>query len=259
MNDFARRVQQRQTIVEKLHEPRLWFWTPAFSMVLDWLKDRLEPGATVLELGCGLGFFLHALRDEGFEAVGLDVAETAVNVNRKDGFRVWHGPIETMPRGWVDPDAVVSFFMIHHLEDPLSFLNSVRAQTPNATFAVAAYGPSNTTNKVGSAAMPPRTLLRWNRTALDAALERTGYRSVVYDLESSGSDLPLFARPRRALGYLRVAPRLYRVGRWLERVAMARIPKRMRREDYVLLAFAEPAVPTLVEQISSARTHAPRR
>jgi SAM-dependent methyltransferase len=242
MEDFARRVEQRETILEKLHEPRLWFWTPAFSIVLDWLRERLDPGATVLELGCGLGFFLHALRDEGFEAVGLDVAETAVAVNRKDGFRVWHGPIETMPRGWVDPDAVVSFFMLHHLEDPLSFLTSVRACAPRAMLAVAVYGPSNTTDKVGSAAMPPRTLIRWNRPALGQALEQTGYGSIVYDLESSGSDLPVFALLRRALGHTMVAPGLYRLGKWFESAALARIPRRMKRDAYVVLAFAEPTL-----------------
>ena len=163
MEDFAQRVRQREVLVHKLNDPTLWFLTPAFQDVLDWLRQRCKPGSTVLELGCGLGFFLHTLRREGFQAVGLDVAQTVVDLNRRDGFPVWHGRVQTVPDGWVTPDALVSFFMLHHLDDPLSFLKTVRERWPNVPLAIAQYGPSNLSDERSS---PPRTLIRWNKEAL---------------------------------------------------------------------------------------------
>ena len=53
-------------------------------------RGRLQKNERVLDLGCGLGYFLHSLRGKGFNPVGVDIAETAVSLNRDDGFRVWH-------------------------------------------------------------------------------------------------------------------------------------------------------------------------
>src|SRR2546426_2369275 len=88
MRDFKRNLERRNALIKT---PELSFWTPAYQRILSWLKQSLEPGATVFEIGCGPGFFLHALHAAGFDAVGLDVAEVVVKLNRDDGYRVWHG------------------------------------------------------------------------------------------------------------------------------------------------------------------------
>jgi SAM-dependent methyltransferase len=85
MDDFAKRVSQRDALIS---DPKLWFWSPAFDEILAWLHE-VTPGGVVLEIGCGLGFFLHALRREGFDARGLDVADLPVELNRRDGFEVF--------------------------------------------------------------------------------------------------------------------------------------------------------------------------
>lgn len=237
MDDFRRRVDQRRVILDQLGEPQLWFWTPAFGQVLSWLKRHYPPGSTVLEIGCGLGFFLHALRQEGFEAVGLDVAETVVDINRKDGFHVWHGPVESLPDGWVQPDVVVAFFMLHHLEDPLSFLRTIRRRAPGAGLALAVYGP---TNKGEDASFPPRTLIRWNATALATALRRAGYEPEVHDLASTGAESGPVRWARVTLGRTAGVPWLYRLGKRVERVVLQRLPADARQESYVVLALAQP-------------------
>jgi SAM-dependent methyltransferase len=240
MEDFGRRVSQRHVILDELGEPQLWFWTPAFEQVLSWLKRHYPPGSTVLEIGCGLGFFLHALRNEGFRATGLDVAETVVEINRKDGFSVWHGPIESMPDGWVQPEAVVAFFMLHHIEDPLSFLRTIRERAPRAGLALAVYGP---TNKGEAASFPPRTLIRWNATALATALRRAGYDPIVQDIASTGAENGPVRWARTALGRTAQIPWLYRLGKRLERLVLQRLPADARQESYVVLALAKPAQP----------------
>jgi SAM-dependent methyltransferase len=237
MTDFCMRVDQRRVIIGELDDPSLWFWTTAFYDVLSWLKQHFRAGSTVLELGCGLGFFLHALRKEGFRAVGLDVAQTVVELNRGDGFDVWHGPVESMPAGWIQPDVVVSFFMLHHLEDPLKFLRTVREKAPTAPLAIAVYGP---TNKGMAASLPPRTLIRWNAQSLARALTLAGYKPRMHEVQSSGVEHRLFRRIRKTLSRSMRLPWVYQIGKQAERYIIRRLPKQIRYDAYVILAFAEP-------------------
>lgn len=235
MEDFAQRVQQRQAL---LKNPSLWFWTPAFPETIAWLKQRVGTGATVLELGCGLGFLLHALRQEGFHPVGLDVAELVVELNQQDGFQVWKGPLETLPPGWVQPAAVVCFFMLHHLEDPLHFLQTIRTQWPQAPLVIAQYGPDNKDPRSSSA---PRNLTRWNSQSLAEALSTAGYRATVLEIPSTAMDISVL-RPFRAALYERLIalPVLYRLAKWLAARILVRRAKPFHRDAFVLLAFAEP-------------------
>ncbi len=237
MTDFHKRVEQRRVILKELNDPSLWFWTPAFNSVLEWLRRGVKPPSTVLELGCGLGFFLHALEREGYKAVGLDVAETAVELNRRDGFDVWHGPVESLPRGWTNPQAVVSFFMLHHLENPMSFLCAVRERAPRAPLAIAVYGPSN---KGGPASLPPRTLIRWNGRALATALELSGYQVEIQEIESTGAESDFLEPIRATLARSMVMPSLYKFGKQIEARLLARTPARLRHDAYVVLALAMP-------------------
>jgi SAM-dependent methyltransferase len=234
MTDFSERADQRRILVG---EPTLWFWTPAFQDVINWLKQRFGPGSTVLELGCGLGFFLHALRREGFRPVGLDVAEVVVDLNRKDGFRVWHGSLESMPAGWVQPDVVVAFFMLHHLEDPAQFLRTVRERWPNAPLAVAQYGP---TNRHPVRSSPPRTLTRWSARALTAALSQGGYTAMVREIPSTGLESGLLRPFHGSLRRLFPLPWAYRFSKRMVVRVLPKVLTPLQRDGFVLLAFGEP-------------------
>jgi hypothetical protein len=234
MTEFNDRVAQREAFMA---DPTLWFWTPAFDQVIGWVKEHVPPGGTVLEIGSGLGFVLRTLKNEGFEAVGLDVAETVVDLNREDGFRVWHGTVDTVPAGWVKPDAVISFFMLHHVQDPLAFLSTIRLQWPDAPLAIAQYGPTNR-DPVRSA--PPRTLTRWNSTSLPRALERAGYRGRAVPIASTGVERP-FLRPfRRALRGTIAIPAVHRLHRRIERRLLPKLLGPLAQREYVVLAFGEP-------------------
>jgi SAM-dependent methyltransferase len=234
--DFAHRMRQRKAL---LADPRLWFWSPAFQETIDFARRRAGRGATVLELGCGLGFLLHALRREGFEAVGMDPAKTVVELNRADGFEVWHGTLDTMPRDWARPDVVVAFFMLHHLEDPLGFVREIQLRWPQAPLVIAQYGPSN---QNAYSSMAPRNLTKWNASSLACLLERAGYRADVRNLDSSGSEWPMLDRGRAVLFELLIrVPWLYRVSKRAFDRIVPLVARPFRQESFVLLAFAEPS------------------
>jgi len=242
MSEYRRRIEMRSTMIGQLNDPTLYFWTPAFNDVLAWLKRRLAPGSTVLELGCGLGFFMHALRNAGFQAVGLDVAETPVELNRQDGFRVWHGPINSMPHGWVKPDALVSFFVLHHIEDPIGYFTAARERAPAAPLAIAVHGQTDYRRRHESASStPPRTLTKWNAQALAAALATAGYRPSIQQLASTGAERKPLKLIRRLMGRAVAVPAIYKLGKRIEASMLAALPQQARSAGYVVLAFAEPS------------------
>jgi len=235
MEEFNDRLQIRGAILHK--DPKLWFWTPAFERTLEWLEQRVGRGATVFEVGCGLGWMLHAMRARGFDAVGLDVAQQAVDLNRADGFRVWHGTIETVPERWVEPDAVVAFFMLHHVPDPVAFLRTLRERYPAAPLSVAQYGPSNRDPGPSS---PPRTLTRWNAASLTRALREAQYEPHITELMGTGNEWTPLRPLRKVAKRTIVVPPVYRLARRIEQRFLPRLLAPIGRDAYVLHALAEP-------------------
>jgi len=215
----------------------VWFRTPAFSEIISWLNHRFGKGTTVLELGCALGFFLHALKREGFKAVGLDVAEIPVMLNRRDGFEVWHGSLKSMPNEWVQPDVVISLLVLHHLDDPLTFLRTIRDRWPNAPLVLALHGPSSFDAR---RTLPPRTLTRWNAQAVSEALTQAGYVVTVKEIPSTGEEIRIVGVLSRSLTRLLVVPRIYRLIKRVSNLLLPKILKPLRRDAMFLLVFAEP-------------------
>jgi methionine biosynthesis protein MetW len=84
------------------------------------LKQHIDPGLRVLDVGCGDGLAAGSvLRDQG-DYVGVDVSENAVREAKEHGFDV--GVIEdaeSLPFGDNEFDAVVSLEVIEHLLFPL--------------------------------------------------------------------------------------------------------------------------------------------
>jgi 2-polyprenyl-3-methyl-5-hydroxy-6-metoxy-1,4-benzoquinol methylase len=53
------------------------------------LISSCEPGAPILELGCGRGYMLEYLRNKGFNNLkGIDISEEQINISRQKGFDV---------------------------------------------------------------------------------------------------------------------------------------------------------------------------
>jgi SAM-dependent methyltransferase len=244
MHDFAYRLKVRDSM---FLDPTLWFWTPAFHRVIAWLQENIARGRTVLDVGCGPGLFLHALRRAGFEAVGLDVAKEAVDMNVRDGFLVWHGPVESLQHGWVQPDAVVCMFVLHHIVDPMGMLRYIRTSFPKALVAVAQYGP---TNFDPSRTSPPRTLTRWSKKALETVLEKCNYTSEVIEIQSTGTESRIMRPFMRVRHKLSLSPGAYRLTKKVERDLLPAILAPFQREAFVLLGFARPNTLSVLPDLS---------
>ena len=61
-------------------DPEPWRWAPRRALLL----DAARPGERVLDLGCGAGRFVAALRDAGADPVGVEIAEAALERARRN-------------------------------------------------------------------------------------------------------------------------------------------------------------------------------
>lgn len=106
------------------------------SALYVWLRDlRLRHRARVmtrragkpgrcLEFGCGMGDFLLALRERGWDVVGIEPSARAAEACRQKGLDVTQGADPALAQGPFD--LIVLWHVIEHVPDPVSTLKSLR-------------------------------------------------------------------------------------------------------------------------------------
>ena len=80
----------------------------------------LEPGARVLDLGCGSGTFTGLLADRGYRASGLDISPRLIALARRKfpAIDFDEGDAENLPIDASQYDGVLLSGLVHHFPDP---------------------------------------------------------------------------------------------------------------------------------------------
>lgn len=88
-----------------------------------------SPAGSLLDVGCGKGFFVRAALASGFAAKGIDLSGTAIEFARKDlGLDVVQGTIEESITGWqASFDVITCWATIEHVADPRATLGAMYA------------------------------------------------------------------------------------------------------------------------------------
>lgn len=107
--------------------------------VIDTLRTQVDPGARVLDIGCGAGFLSNPLAVAGFEVVGLDAsAESLAVAARHDStqrvdYRLGDAMKLPFPEGSFD--AVCAMDFLEHVEDPAGAIaQAARVLRPGGLF-----------------------------------------------------------------------------------------------------------------------------
>ncbi|UCC68519.1 MAG: class I SAM-dependent methyltransferase, partial [Armatimonadota bacterium] len=113
-------------------------WRINFYRALLAVASRLARGRRLLDVGCGLGEFLEAARQAGWEAEGLDISEAACRVaSERTGCPTRAcelGPDTYAPSSF---DAVAAIDLLEHLPDPRATLGHIRTiLKPDAVLVV---------------------------------------------------------------------------------------------------------------------------
>jgi 2-polyprenyl-6-hydroxyphenyl methylase/3-demethylubiquinone-9 3-methyltransferase len=110
--------------------------TPArMRRLLATMRKYCRPGARVLDLGCGAGSFSAALHRHGYDVIGLDIAENAVELARQTYPQVCFQVLRadgTIPAPDQTFAAVWSSEVIEHVFDVGAYLREIhRVLQPN--------------------------------------------------------------------------------------------------------------------------------
>jgi SAM-dependent methyltransferase len=106
-------------------DPQPWAWEQRRALLL----DEAHRGERVLDLGCGSGRFVAALRDAGADAVGVEIAEAALGRARRNvpgaDLRL-AGSDGSLPLGHGEVDLVWCSEVLEHVPDTVAFLTEAR-------------------------------------------------------------------------------------------------------------------------------------
>jgi 2-polyprenyl-3-methyl-5-hydroxy-6-metoxy-1,4-benzoquinol methylase len=103
---------------------------PVFSRVVrdeiaSTIAPHVPPPASVLDVGCGNGTFLHLASEAGYRARGLDVSPAAADSCRKRGLHASAG--DFLRADLPQFDLVTFWDVLEHLRDPRAFLLRARS------------------------------------------------------------------------------------------------------------------------------------
>ncbi len=111
--------------------------------VAGWLRESVQPGRLVLDLGCGSGMLLAAAAALGCNGIGIDLSLAWLVVAKR--LIAAHGgtPLlaaargEALPLASASVDAVVSLDVIEHVRDPGAYLAEIdRVTRPGGRIAL---------------------------------------------------------------------------------------------------------------------------
>ncbi len=174
-----------------------------------WLFSKIKAmeGGRLLDVGAGTGYFLYAAKMKGFDVVGVELSDMAIDLGvAVHGIPVKRGRIEDLdvPNGAFD--VVTAWEVLEHLVDPLATLKSVsRMLRPNGVFAGSIPNYERPRYRFGAnlgrTSVPPVHLNFWGPGPFRNMLEKAGFADVRVYVPRIVTDL---LRPFRSMNAGRV-------------------------------------------------------
>ena len=162
---------------------------PRYSYIFERLN--LNPKKTsLLDVGCGAGYFLDVLREKGIASKGLEVNPAQVRYNKEKGLNVESTRLEDEPDNAYD--VITMFDVLEHLPDPVYLISVVAKKLKKGGYFLA-YTPH--IHSVGFELMgaAQNTLLPfehfcfYNQKSIDYLAKNSGLE--VHSVETYGLDL----------------------------------------------------------------------
>jgi 2-polyprenyl-3-methyl-5-hydroxy-6-metoxy-1,4-benzoquinol methylase len=96
-----------------------------FNNKLKNIENNILKGK-ILDIGCGLGFFLEVAEKRGWRAEGVEVSNYAASYLSKNKYKAYCGELESLKLAEKSYDVITLFSVIEHLSNPLETLKEIR-------------------------------------------------------------------------------------------------------------------------------------
>lgn len=156
------------------------------------LLDELEPfrkSNKILDVGCGMGFFLDAAKERGWKVYGTEYSAKAIERCRAKGIDMKEGVLNPTDFAEHDFDIVTSFEVMEHINNPVPELTNIHqllragglfyCTTPNFD-SMLRYQTGEQYNIIGY----PEHLSYYTRKTLSRVVTERGFR--LHDFKSTG-------------------------------------------------------------------------
>jgi 2-polyprenyl-3-methyl-5-hydroxy-6-metoxy-1,4-benzoquinol methylase len=185
------------------------------SLKIRFIAEYLSEKAQILDMGCGAGDFVLALRKKGFQAIGYEPNPKARQIAEIKGIEVLPGEQALLNMPGQKMDAITLWHVLEHLHEPITMLEQCkRLLKPGGMLVVAtpmynSYDAACYKNEWAAWDLP-RHLLHFNRDSLIKLIEKQGFvaikrRGLPFDSfyisllsEKNRNNLHPVARPLRA-------------------------------------------------------------
>lgn len=85
--------------------------------------ETLCSGKVLVDVGAGPGYYCKIAKDSGWETIGVEVSEPAMNFG-KENYGILYKPFETIDENTAD--VVICHHVIEHVPDPITFFSGIR-------------------------------------------------------------------------------------------------------------------------------------
>ncbi len=119
-------IDERPLIKQKLLDEFSW-WQILYNEKFDYLESILNPNSkSILDIGCGFGYFLKVGMDRGWSVMGIDLSRQSVDFAKEQNIHAIQGDfIETDFKNQKF-DVVHLHEVLEHLADPISVLEKTK-------------------------------------------------------------------------------------------------------------------------------------
>ncbi|MBI2021522.1 class I SAM-dependent methyltransferase [Candidatus Daviesbacteria bacterium] len=155
-----------------------------FSDQLRRLNKYLPNRGRLIEVGCGIGVFLHLARKNNYQVLGIDINKSAKKMAwKRYQVKVLIGEVGDVSLKEKNYDAVVLFQTIEHIKYPITFLKNLsRILRPNGIVLITTPNSESLWKKLLKnnwfSYKHQEHLTFWNEKALKIALLKSNFKDI---------------------------------------------------------------------------------